>query len=341
MGGFVLCRNPAEKFLSNAKKNGRQTMSFFGKKMPKKAKQGMVKIALLVLGICAALSMPFIAALGWFASNGTTDATGMQVVASTELYDILIDRPATQFDPLELDENSQPIYPNITAFRAQLAADGYSLSALSTETASQLGFELTNEAYEADSGYNLVPGSYGALHFYLRPNAGADGSEVTLSLEFGGYANTYDEYDQLEIVPVEEEEVLDLLKGHLLFFTERTGSAENYQYDGLIENGSFQYAMDPLVHPKCSTPGKTDCYEITLYWEWPVTYEEIIENTSTTSPAVTKKYPVELADYWNDNREFFFETNANETDPVLLSDGYNDGDQRIGDTVNFITVRVY
>lgn len=313
-------------------------MSFFGKKMPKKAKQGMVKIVLLILGICTAISMPLLVALGWFASNDVTGATGMQVVAATDAYEILIDRPAERFDPLELDENGQPVYPNISDFKSMLATEGYSLSALSTETAPQLGVELINEAYDSDGGYNLMPGSYGTLRFYIRPYA-ADGSVLTIPLALGAYANAYDELDNLEIVPVDDSKVLDILNGHLLFFTGRTGAAyADYQYSGLIDQGSFRY--DTGAHAKCLTEGKTDCYEITLYWEWPVTYKEILEETSTTSPAVTKKYPPELLEYVAENPERFFATNAESTNPDLLSDGYDDGDQLLADSVDYMVVYI-
>ena len=65
-------------------------MERFGKGMPKQVRQGLVKIAFLIVGICAALSVPFIATFGWFASNSSVGETGLQVSARGDKYDILI-----------------------------------------------------------------------------------------------------------------------------------------------------------------------------------------------------------------------------------------------------------
>ena len=313
-------------------------MNFFGSKLPKQAKQGIVKIALLILGICVFITMPLIASLGWFNSNAAGTATGMQVVLSTEKYDILIaSRPAAQYDPLAEDSEHNLRYPNITDLTDLLDDYGYDFTETSTSVAPALALELTNSTAGADK--NLMPGSSGTLEFYIRPTAGAAGTTVTLTLGIKGYGIQYRQENAVDVpyaAPVNEAAVNDLLLGHFLFFTGY--DSENHRYSGLITDGTFEVLLDSPT--PTGTGALSDCYKVTLYWEWPVTYEEILEETSTTSPAVARKYPAELADYWDDNRNYFFATNPNASSTLLLSDGYNDGDQTIADKVRFLVVTV-
>ena len=81
-------------------------------------------------------------------------------------------------------------------------------------------------------------------------------------------------------------------------------------------------------------------YEVTIYWEWPVTYDDITENTSTTSPAVTKKYPAALTDYVSAHPEYFFASGASAVTPGQKIDSYNDGDQLIGDNIQYVALFV-
>lgn len=314
-------------------------MVFLGKKIPKKARKGLIKIACLIVGICAVLSLPLIASLGWFSSNSQTLATGLQVVVSTESYQLLIDRSVVRYNEALTDEEGDPVYPGIGDLKTKMESDGYDFTETSTADAPFLAFELTNEYMDSEGGYSLIPGSYGTLTFYLRPREGADNTTVLLSLLVGGYENTYDLEDNLEIVPATDETALNMLKGHILFFTGRTGERHSdYQYRGLISEGTFSYDM--REHDKCLEVGKTDCYEITLYWEWPLTYEEILYNTGTVSPAVTKKYPPELTGYVTSHPEYFFASNEDSEILDRLVDGYNDGDQAIGDNVHYIAVSI-
>ena len=53
-----------------------------------------------------------------------------------------------------------------------------------------------------------------------------------------------------------------------------------------------------------------------------------------------QKFPAELTDYINAHRSFFFVINQDSNDPEELSDGYDDGDQTIGDRIHYILVSV-
>ena len=320
-------------------KNERVKMERFGKKMPKQVRQGLVKIAFLIVGILAALSMPFIATFGWLSFNQSVLDNGLQISARGEKYDILIDRRAEVFDEDELNMENKPLYPHISDFRDKLEAEMYDFSYDSTEDSPRLAFELTNEYHDINGGYNLLPGSYGTLEFYLRPHSGYDNTTVEISFDLLGY---YYDIDTSSVLPITDSKTAGILKGHLLFFTNRSGNEySEYVYSGLICDGGFSYTMNPAN--KCTTPGRTDCYKITLYWQWPITYEEIAEETSTVSPAVTKKYPAELRTYVSAHPEYFFDANVTNVESetlMFLNDGYDNADQRIGDSVNFVLIKI-
>ena len=135
---------------------------------------------------------------------------------------------------------------------------------------------------------------------------------------------------------VENPLVRELLTGHVLFFTGRTGATyADYRYTGLITDRTVHFTTEGNT----PVPGE-DYYEVTLYWEWPITYYEILEGMSTTSPAVTRKYPPELRTYIDTHRDLFFVANQNSNDSELLSDGYNDADQTIGENADFFVAYI-
>ena len=306
-------------------------MSFFGVKSDKKSEKELrtnfVLICLLALAFIFILLM---SSAAWFARNNRTAATGLEVAATTDAYDLLVEHVG------EYDTGYERI-TGANGLKSSLNAAGYSLTETDMAHAAKLMFELTNE-HVYDGHRYLMPGAYGSLTFYLRPkNAG--NISVTFNLSREGYTTVTDALDNVSVVPVTNTRAINMLEGHLLFFTGRTGATyENYVYTGLIQNDTFTY--DTSLHTKSTKPGYTDCYEITLYWEWPVTYHEINDETSTTNPAVTKKYPAELTTYIDTHRNNFFVVNGSSNVVDELSDGYDDGDQTIGDNVKFVTIYI-
>lgn len=304
-------------------------MNLFGKNIPKAAQKGLVKIALLVVGICAFISIPVVLSLGWFASNNNTTANGMQVVVSTETYDILVARGGADLYDATATVEGQPLYQRIGDMKTRLGTEGYDFV---SPDANQLAIELINVRDNVGIGYNLAPGSYGYATFYIRPHDPSDTSTVTISLQVTGYR-----YNGVAVVPADNDNngaALNMLQGHLLFFAERTGALrENHQYSGLLNGGELAFTMDAGD----SFKSETNYYEITIYWEWPITYDEITDNLSTTSPAVTKKYPVELTPYISAHPEYFFASDSAVASGKEI-DSYNDGDQLIGDNINFVAV---
>lgn len=269
--------------------------------------------------------------LGWFSSNSGARAENMQVVSSTLLYEILIDRTA-EYDTVIA---GNPKYDGVADLKTELQTPAYSYSVTdtSTQSADKLAYELQNEVSYWQDGVdyrNMMPGDCGTLTFYIRPFSASVVADLELSV--GSFMYEY-EGANLVVNEVVDPVVLNLLRGHILFFTERTGTGpSDYRYDGLLTDGRFAYST--AQHTPIASGPKAGCYEVTLYWEWPLTYYDIEENISATPGQ--KKYPAELGDFVDDERAYFFATNQNSNDPEDLNDGYNDGDQTIGEHANFI-----
>lgn len=282
---------------------------------------GVVIIAGILLTLGAVCSF------AWFSQNRRTDESGLEISVHTAQYEILIDR-TTRYD------SGYDVITGSGHTKDSLTAGSYSTTATSTMTSPFLAYELINE-YRYENKYDMMPGSYGTLTFYLRPLTNAD-LTINFRLDLGGYVLTYDNEGTESFDAVTSTTVLNLLKGHILFFTERTGANFNsYVYDGLIDDGTFSFATSE--HSLCEEVGKTDCYKITLYWEWPITYYDITDELSTE--LTTLRFPEETADYL-ENTEYFFLSLPTGASDNQMSDAYNDADQAIGNGVDCIIAYV-
>lgn len=271
---------------------------------------------------------------GWFSSNLSTTTTGMGVVVQCESYEIYIKTRTHEFEKThEVDDEEVYVYQNIDLILDMLEDDDYSLTEQSSHQSAKLALELSNE-FEFEDNYFLMPGSYGVLEFYIRPKEGQTSLVANLSLDL----EAIDIAQDLSIQTVESEKIINLLKGHFLFFKSRTGATpETFQYGDLLLDNTLVYDIEDH-EDDIETIDGVDYYKVVLYWEWPLDYNEIVDNTSTNS--VTKKYPIAIADYVDDNRNYFFATSLNSNVIDELSDGYNDGDQLIGEGIDFLLVYI-
>ena len=292
----------------------------------------MQLVSVILTGIFATTLA--VVSFAWFSSNRYVRQSGMSVVISNETVDLLVER-ASRYESG---------YDGIADFKTALTADGYAFNVSDTSTqnlspSNHLGQEMVVAAPTFQNMYYLMPGAYGTLTFYVRPKPGKDLSTIRIRLTPGGYKNEVDENtDETVVTKVTSTRILNLLKGHILFFQDRTyvtqNTFDNYIYSDLITDDGFLYEMRGDAY-KCDEQGKTDCYKIVLYWEWPMTFADIEDNISTTSPAETKRFPAELRTYVSANSSYFFPFSVSETDESGKSDAYNDGDQTIGDGVSF------
>lgn len=289
------------------------------------------------------LTAVFHPSLGWFANNRSTVTTGIHVAVSCDDCDLIVVR-ANEYDKTK---GTPPIerYPGIGKLKEYFEDDGYDVDdETSTSAAPKLAFEMVNELERSDfdeyaggqvATRFLMPGAYGTLTFYLKPLEGIDRLQKTFGLSVEGFRTvTVDEEE--EIREVSSSGTLELLKGHILFFTERTGADhEHFAYDGLVEESFVfdTYGRSPIADGELE-----GCYEVTLYWEWPETYLDISRRTSDGEH--TRKYPAELGEYVSRHPEYFFAINRTSNDETELSEGYDDGDQKIGNQVHFISALI-
>lgn len=308
-------------------------MKLFGKHVSKKEKRELfTQLLAVVLSGIFAITLGVVS-FAWFSLNSSVEQSGMEVVVSSETVDLLIERNTSVYDSG---------YDGIVGdggLKSVLLGESYSLSYTDTADHALLAYELVVAEATYENKKYLVPGAYGTMTFYIRPKAGHDGEDVFLNMAFSGYADVFEEgAENATIQEVTKPSVRNLLKGHILFFTGRTGATyADFAYTGLITGGGFHYDMSQ--HSTCQDPGKEGLYEITLYWEWPITYYAIHDDLSTESPAVTRKYPVEVGTYMTANPTYFYPPSVSPTTDEEKSDAYNDGDQLIGDNVNYFVVR--
>ncbi len=294
--------------------------------MRKKTLIGLLPPFIILLVIAAIVTT---VTYTWIAMNTEVGSNGTDMSISGTTYDLLIPARATTYNS----------YDGISTLQDDLETAGYDYNTnITTAQSAHLACELVNEFMYEDE-YYLMPGAYGYLTFYIKPHDGVSRVDTNIHITLDGLRKTYVNL-VLRLVAFEHtpenEERFNMLKGHFLFFTERTGNnSSNYKYSGLIEDGVLSYSTNG--QSLSTDPGYTDCYKITLYWVWPVTYQDIYDNL-TVDENDPKKYPSSLGTYVDDNRNYFFKTNAQSNDNNLLNDGYNEGDQLIGDSFHYIVV---
>lgn len=295
-------------------------------------------INLILIGLFLLVFIGFGAhAFGWFANNDLVDANGMQVIAATSDYDIYIDRTNKYDSKTGGDED----YSGISVFKNKLREEGKTFNTSNTLiTSNSLALELDNE-FVYRNKYYLVPGAYGSFTMYLKKKVEEE-IEATFSFELIGYKRNYDEdYNLYYEIPENDEQyanAIKLIKGHFLFFTECNKSGNTItSYDGFI-NETNEFTFSTQGKSLCSDAGYEDYYKIVVYWSWPLVYEDILNNTSTAEE--NKLYPSEVMEYVNNHPDYFFASNVNSDDIEELGEGYNDGDQAIGDNIQYLVVKL-
>ena len=355
-------------------------MSFFGKKISSEVKKEI--IMRLVLIFVSGTLLAFVAgfSFAWFSRSSNTSNTGMGIVVRTENYDLIIKR-THEYDKVYNDETKigyQDVWnsTNKTGIKTTLESEGYAWDSASGKSSTSdpevtvgLSMEIDNELLFDKNRY-LMPGSYGTVTFYIRPREGFTGT-VSMSIEPGAFirhVETVNDTEVTTLVPVTNKQVLYLLRGHILFFTGRdvadyvhsdgvhTEDYKHYIYSGQITDGEFEY--DIGAHSPESVDVNSDgiadytgCYEVKLYWEWPLTYYDIVEHVESSGLGPRgERFPVEMADYISENKKFndrdpeddnysyFFGKNLDSENLKSLSDGYNDGDQTIGAGADFFVL---
>ena len=286
----------------------------------------VITAAVLITGGC----ILFLSAFGWLADAGNVNAADMGVSPADEMFQILVDRSGENvYDAVE---GGYPVYEGVSTLKEILNGKGYSTSASSTGEAA-LAFELVNENPNGVTLAALIPGSYGHLTFYIKPLSDS-ALNLSVAVSAVGYADAYDADNNAIVAVADSEAAQTLLQGHLLFFESRTENDSVLTYDGLLNDGAMAFSTEAAEKITDNTSDFYGCYEITLYWVWPETYGGILDGINRG------QYPEALTEYITNNRACFFATDQDSTIYVELSDGYNDGDQTIGDNIDYVAAHV-
>ncbi|MBQ7624759.1 MAG: hypothetical protein IJS65_05760 [Clostridia bacterium] len=250
---------------------------------------------LLVISVAVVLIAAF--SLAWFAFNNSVVSGALTVNLNDTYFDLGVQTTA--------GARTTPVGATPLSVLDSLLTRSYSSTAL--ETSNGQGDVIC--ALLTSDGNPIRPGSEGTLVFRVLPKAGGltfiatgeysgikkvvDVEHSTITYEFMDPANDAD--DAL---------ALELLKGHLLFFTSSTYSASN-RVD--IDDGFY-------------ITGATDTteeYLVTLYWTWPRVYDD---------------HEVYVDSSWESTHTFLH----NGVGEI----GYNRADQVIGEAISYVVMEV-
>ena len=234
--------------------------------------------------------------LSWFAMNDVVHSNGPDVLVNSEFFELgtvtLNGARAVDVDAAALDVLSDGVTRT------------YDRDALETDsTATAIICALAT-----DDGRPARPGSTGTLQFRIIPKV--NGADFTVQATLSGLKKVVDEgmgtvsYEMMDPTDADEALALDLMAGHVLFFTDSPFSASNLIdiEDGFTVTGAHTANTEYLV---------------TLYWEW---------------PRVFNKHSEYIDAAWQSTHQYLY----NGTGDI----GYNNADQLVGEAVAYIVAEL-
>ena len=300
-------------------------------------------VALIALLLAIAATLPH--TFGWFAHYLSVSATNANIVFNGDQFDIAITDDLTTMYTAESDARIANYLIN---------SDHYDKIAQTAGPDTGLFYFLSGI-----TDGEISPGSKGDLLFYIIPKDDAITS-LTVTLNLTGVTGT------TTLSHTTDADALDLLKGHVLFYFDRTTVNPNavtpyYTYENRVD-GSFEYVLADHSSETIQINGRP-AYPVHLYWVWPSTFAQmalsegdpnlhghaIFEDLTGTTDEIDNIHAL-----MSDHPEYFFHSNdpakdgayytalftAFETNFTVdrfaeLSEGYNNGDQKIGEEVQY------
>lgn len=275
---------------------------------------------------------------GWFSSSMSASGNNAQVVLSNQSFELSINESAglsndlsSHFSDYVTDLSTSSQHPNFFCI-------------IETE----------------DDAETIEPGSYGVIKFNIVCNEESNQNFV-LDLSFHGIRETYNEEVRslvdLDPTNTEDAKTLELLKGHIMLFSTRTsisgGQAGPYYYSNHIEE-IYNFSTNGIT-PTYQN-GKY-YYPVELYWVWPLSFSQMVypetdARLNTNTLISDTELRGDLIDYIGENPNKYFYWSSNQsisyTDGYeqsqnnyrILTEGYNNADQRIGDNIRFLVVEI-
>ena len=318
-----------------------------GKKVNEKLKN--LKLLAPKIAVLGALTAVIIVAvvilynrsLGWFVNNETVTGDGMGVKARSGLFEIEV----TGQDQIFPYATGAPI----TEFISDQANGGYKKISSTSASEQSIVCKIQNEDPIEAGTNSLAPGTHGVISFYIKPTITRDFVFTIEPQKMGiTYNTTTSEYEY-----VSTTSTLNLLRGHILLFRNRSYADANhtyFHYSNLIDS-TFTYSTAN------NTPDSQGRYLVEIYWVWPRTFSQMVfteDNAKLHSHSLFDAGTNlnTMISYIEDNKNYFFKFVPDITSAeyatmmadfenayfVDLSEAYNNADQEMGDNVTYFAL---
>lgn len=280
------------------------------------------------------------ACLAWFAANNRVSATGSTIGAKADRYTLTAEgegEPGAHTGYYERTNNGAVIGTGEKDASGKVDPK-LDISDAMTVT---LGSNLNNE-----TAGSLYPGARGKITFTVTPRTDNLGDiTINLSRVLKVKDNIYKEADGN--LPANASTLLNLVKGHLLFFT----SCQNGYYSGRVENSQIKIEKKKFCDDEVETNPTKNPVPVTLYWVWPEYFQNFVLTGNTNYyknlfAAEGKDYDALKTDVNDNKTNYFYDPSSTVavSDPYANVDAcsalYNNADEKIGNEVISIQLRI-
>lgn len=205
------------------------------------------------LFIFAALAVIVIGSIAWFAANTRVQSGTASISAKNEMIRLATkgNRQSSEEEWLNL-RDGEP-YP-------------YDVDTYYYTVGERIALRLSEE-------YVVSPGASGSISFYIIPTQ--DGAmHVTLYLGLAGYAESTDPGGTTQVSRVADDVLDALLSGHILLFHDYADG----HYSGWLGTGTAGMLSNAITVTLPDTAQANVPFEVTLYWIWPLRYENMVDD---------------------------------------------------------------
>ena len=309
--------------------------------------------AVIVIAAASVSTMVAFLSTAWFAANNRTDASGTVISARGPGYELAVKGEAGKWDDKLTDVAD--------GTKVTVDADTYYTTASDAAIAWKLedGSHLNNQQ---DTGTGLNPGAAGQLTFYIHSKTSGELS-VTFRLRMEGWDSD---------MKAAKEPLQRLLRGHILLFAgHEDGLYQNWispfagTWTRTLDNGATLTGNGDGSLTWTGTVEEGAFYPVTIYWLWPEVLGQYLFSSGERIGGRPVLFPNEVPDGLFDamcmgtgetsNDFFLWDSTSPAVTPDTLSGlranyntllygkvctYYNAADQKIGDNIRYMTLRL-
>lgn len=268
-----------------------------------------------IILVCVAIFTILAASVAWYASNANVNSSGVSI---SHQYDKLILATKGVREQKEIDlMNLQKGLPKT------LGEDTYYYT-----NGGEIALRML-----ADVNTSVSPGESGEITFYVIPEK--DGAQsVNLYLVLAGYR----EGNIVGGSKIEDIVLNTLLSGHILLFQTNQDNKLSDWIPGKFNENGVVYSI------QASNPDakKDEPWPITVYWEWPLRYENMVNdyNGQLNGLISSADYEVIGDTGYKYNQVFLTKETDISGNDEKKSDAYNQADEYIGKTADDLYVSI-